>query len=640
MAGDTTAIIKKSSACLAAVLFFALGTFVVLSHSVHAAQTTPYKINYQGRLTNAAGVAKPNGQYNMKFRIFSVLSGGSAIWTEVREATNRVTVTSGQFNVQLGDVTTLTPSVFTSQPLYFEVELPTPATATCSTASFAVFTEGAMTPRQPIAASAYAMNADTLDGYDSSEFASLAANMTFTASNLFKNTSNGSGAFGVANVANTSLFSVDTSASSVSIGSTSVTPPQFGRAIVGGSTDTSNGNAQNFSRYQTGATAGQTSQISVNVGSAIEAAPNNKFNMAIYSGTTTVPVTLLAVSSEATLTPGWNTVPISVSLAPNTYYWLGYTTNSTVSTNNNAKYDDGPANSAYRNDPYTAGWPATVTFTNGTGTQAFSFYVDFAAVGGPIISTGSNGRVGVGTSSPPTTLGVAGDSLFKNLSNTTTAFQIQNSGAGSLLIANTQDSSVQIGAATADATAIRFILDTKNTVGDPVVAANGAMYYNSGLGKFRCYEKSAWTNCIGGAENVVTLGADVTNNNATVNTIADVAGLSFPVIAGTTYRFKALINYTSAATTTGSRWSINGPAATTLSYTSKYTLTAATETTNFASAYNIPAASNAGSLTTGNVARIKGVITPSANGTVTVRFASGVASSAITAKAGSTLMWW
>jgi hypothetical protein len=327
-------------------------------------------------------------------------------------------------------------------------------------------------------------------------------------------------------------------------------------------------------------------------------------------------------------------------LSPNTYYWLAYTTNSTVSTNNNARFDDGPANSAYRNDTYTDPWPTPITFTNGQGTQAFSFYVDFATVGGPIISTGSNGRVGIGTASPSTTLGVAGNGLFKNLSNTTTAFQIQTAGAGSLLIADTSGSAIQIGAASADATAINFVLDTKNTVGDPTVTTNGAMYYNSGLGKFRCYEKSAWTNCIGGAENIVTLGADVTNNNATANTIANVTGLSFPVVAGTTYRFKALINYTSAATTTGSRWSINGPAATTLSYTSKYTLTAATETTNFASAYNIPAASNAGSLTTGNVARIKGVITPSANGTVTVRFASGVASSAITAKAGSTLMWW
>jgi hypothetical protein len=141
---------------------------------------------------------------------------------------------------------------------------------------------------------------------------------------------------------------------------------------------------------------------------------------------------------------------------------------------------------------------------------------------------------------------------------------------------------------------------------------------------------------------LVTLSADVTNNNAVANTMANVTGLSFSVTAGTTYRFYALVLYTSAATTTGSRWSVSGPAAPTLlSYTSHYPLTATTQTTNNASAYDIPAASNTSSASTaGNIATIEGVVTPSASGTFTVRFASEVANSAITAKAGSTLEWW
>ena len=143
----------------------------------------------------------------------------------------------------------------------------------------------------------------------------------------------------------------------------------------------------------------------------------------------------------------------------------------------------------------------------------------------------------------------------------------------------------------------------------------------------------------GNYRTLVTLGSDVINNNATLNTLADVTGLSFSVTAGVTYHFYALIPYTSAATTTGSRWTINAPATTLLSYTSRYTLTATTQTTNFASVVGIPAASNATSLAN-NIAIIEGVITPSANGTVIIRFASKVASSAITAKAGATLEWW
>lgn len=140
--------------------------------------------------------------------------------------------------------------------------------------------------------------------------------------------------------------------------------------------------------------------------------------------------------------------------------------------------------------------------------------------------------------------------------------------------------------------------------------------------------------------NLVSLGSDVINSSAVANTLADVTGLSFTVTAGTTYHFYALIPYTSAITTTGSRWTINAPTTTLLNYTSRYTLTATSQTINFASAVSIPAASNASSLTAGNVAILEGVIKPSANGTVQIRFASEVANSAITAKAGATLEWW
>lgn len=138
-----------------------------------------------------------------------------------------------------------------------------------------------------------------------------------------------------------------------------------------------------------------------------------------------------------------------------------------------------------------------------------------------------------------------------------------------------------------------------------------------------------------GAKGKVVLNADVINNNGTANTIADVTGLSFPVMSGVTYRFRFFIVYTAAATTTGSRWSINGPATTFLHYQSRNDLTTTAQTTtNGHSSYGLPAASNATSATTGsNIAMIEGTIRASANGTVIARFASEVASSAITAKA-------
>jgi hypothetical protein len=151
-----------------------------------------------------------------------------------------------------------------------------------------------------------------------------------------------------------------------------------------------------------------------------------------------------------------------------------------------------------------------------------------------------------------------------------------------------------------------------------------------------------WTTPAGGNTTIVTLASDVINNNATANTMANVTGLSFAVTANVTYRFRALVYYTAAATTTGSRWAISGPTSPTLiAYSSTYALTATTTTANNVAAYDVPAACNASSAsTTGNIAQIEGIIRPSASGTVIVRFASEIANSAITAKAGSTITWW
>jgi hypothetical protein len=134
------------------------------------------------------------------------------------------------------------------------------------------------------------------------------------------------------------------------------------------------------------------------------------------------------------------------------------------------------------------------------------------------------------------------------------------------------------------------------------------------------------------------LSADVANAEAVANTLGDITGLAFTVKAGKTYKFKFVINYSAAATTTGARFTINGPAAPTfLSYRSQYSLTTASETVNTGlAAYQLPAASNATSAATGaNLAIIEGIIKPSVDGTLTPQLASEVTVSAITALAGS-----
>jgi hypothetical protein len=98
------------------------------------------------------------------------------------------------------------------------------------------------------------------------------------------------------------------------------------------------------------------------------------------------------------------------------------------------------------------------------------------------------------------------------------------------------------------------------------LAQNERLTYNEGVG-WQTYTTAGaiksslnqGTNAVASGDSVVVLGADVTNNNAVANTIANVTGLEFPVVTGQRYAFEFHIRYTAAATTTGSRWTINGP---------------------------------------------------------------------------------
>ncbi|HEX8389970.1 MAG TPA: hypothetical protein VF597_00950 [Candidatus Saccharimonadales bacterium] len=177
---------------------------VLFPADVAAVTTVPTKMNFQGRLTNAAGITVPDGTYNIRLKLYTVSSAGTAVWSEDRlvSAGQGVVVTKGLFTVKLGDVTTLPATLFASGDLYLEIELPTPATATTSSPSW---TEGAMTPRNQLATSAYAYNSETLDGLDSADFAQTAGNNTWSGTNAF----NGS-TLSVGGSPNVAKFSVGT----------------------------------------------------------------------------------------------------------------------------------------------------------------------------------------------------------------------------------------------------------------------------------------------------------------------------------------------------------------------------------------------------------------------------------------------
>ena len=85
-------------------LVWTVGTTWVGVAGAPRAQNAPQLLNYQGRLTDAAGAPR-NGSFSMSFAIL----GGPSGWSEAQS----VTVTNGFFSVLLGSVTPFPADLFT-----------------------------------------------------------------------------------------------------------------------------------------------------------------------------------------------------------------------------------------------------------------------------------------------------------------------------------------------------------------------------------------------------------------------------------------------------------------------------------------------------------------------------------------------
>lgn len=85
--------------------------------STLAAQEIP--ISVQGVVRNTDGSVFPTGNYSMRFRIYTVATGGTAIWTEEQ---NGIRIEGGVYSVLVGKVTPLGSIPF-NQTLYLGVSV-------------------------------------------------------------------------------------------------------------------------------------------------------------------------------------------------------------------------------------------------------------------------------------------------------------------------------------------------------------------------------------------------------------------------------------------------------------------------------------------------------------------------------------
>ena len=120
---------------------------LTLLSSVGYAQI-PHKMNYQGYLTNAAGVPI-NGTVQMVFSIYNVSSGGTPLWTE----THSVTVSQGVYSVILGEGSTPNPINLPFDTTYY--------------LGVQVGADPEMTPRKILTSVGYAFRALTVESIGS-----------------------------------------------------------------------------------------------------------------------------------------------------------------------------------------------------------------------------------------------------------------------------------------------------------------------------------------------------------------------------------------------------------------------------------------------------------------------------------------
>ena len=97
------------------------------------------------------------------------------------------------------------------------------------------------------------------------------------------------------------------------------------------------------------------------------------------------------------------------------------------------------------------------------------------------------------------TVANSGQTTLQNKTNSTSAFQIQNSSAAALFTADTTNERLYVGPTAGDTVGALLVLGNKTSysapqTGDPTGVAGG-MYYNSALGSFRCYDER-WHDCL------------------------------------------------------------------------------------------------------------------------------------------------
>ena len=385
---------------VAGLLLFLLSSLVliVVQNSRVSGLGINQELSFEGKIVTTAGLNVPNGTYNMEFKIYSggtATGGGTLDWTEDWLVGNSqgVTINSGTLQVNLGSITAFGSSIdWNSSPLYLSLQIGnsascTPAgnfTANCGG-------DGEMKPYILLTSVPYAMNSNELGGVGLSAIGQLAATQTWTGANTIQDSA--TNALDVSNGSGTPLIVVDTTNSVVGIGA-APSPTGSTLQITGNTTTTGNINLSTANSIITGNTGLVLQETGDQYGNVSLSLQNRTgMNGALFSNP-------------------------SIDL-------VDFAFDPSSGVQQNIRYEHRPCcifGTGNSGGEFQIGPPGAPNFTIGAGTTAVR-----------------NGSFAVGTIAP------TADLTVHTVTDTATAFNVQNSSSQSILTADTTNNQIVLG---------------------------------------------------------------------------------------------------------------------------------------------------------------------------------------------------
>lgn len=403
------------------LVFAVLATvfFSLLIHSSTATAANPTTMSFQGKVVNADGTNVTDGTYSFLFKLYTVSSGGSAVWTETQGS---VTVTAGVFQVNLGSSCSFfvanacnnnTPIDFNANPnLYLGI-------------TFNSDPAGEMNPRVQLQSVPFAFNADKVGGLQVSQLVQLSPGgqqsgfINVSGASTFGSTINGLSlavaADGFTVAGGTTSRTLTVTGASLTVGDV-IKPTNAGTLKV-----QSNGaNALNLDVGGAAAIniANGTTGNAINLGNTTSN-PNIGFNGSGTFGTTTGAI---SINGPTTIT-GTNTFTVNNAL---TTLGAGLNVTGNIATSNgNILIQQAAAGASLMVDDVVgkigslkAGSTKVALFYDDSGTFSITHetranIIAANTAGTDTLTALGNGNVGIGDTTPVATFVVGNGDLFQ-----------------------------------------------------------------------------------------------------------------------------------------------------------------------------------------------------------------------------------